>query len=104
MTDNTLIHAESPHWHGREQCTINHGATFVARDEAAREQLPSAFAELKEAEAALAAATQRVDTAQAQLRELLRDVIKDHRKAGEIGVTTMASGAVVCWIPENLGV
>lgn len=92
------------HYHGKQPCTTHHGQQFLEADQAARAQLPAAIAEVKDAEAALAAATQRVNTAQAQIRELLRDVIKDHRVAGKIGITTMASGAAVYWIPEDLGV
>jgi hypothetical protein len=92
------------HYHGKEPCAIHHGQEFVDRDKAARERLPQALAELKRTERELAEAKARVEACQTELKMLVGDIITNHEKHGEIGVTTMASGALVYWIPENLGV
>lgn len=90
------------HYHGKEPCAIHHGQHFAERDAAARERLPLAIAELKRRKEHLAQAQAAVDTVEAEIKMLFGDVITKHEKHGELGVTTMATGALVYWIPEHL--
>jgi capsule polysaccharide export protein KpsE/RkpR len=74
----------------------------LALNKSARAELPDALRALEQAKAERDDAQARVDGAEARIKALLRNVIKDHRKLGAIGLTTMADGSKVYWLPEDL--
>lgn len=78
------------------------GEEVVAASDAARAQLPAALAELSASKEALAAAQTRVDAANVTIKTLLRDTIKSHQQVGKIGITKMADGTQIFWLPRHL--
>lgn len=67
----------------------------------AMEHLPAALAEMRQAENQLERAQDDLDEARDQVEALLRDIIVKHRQSGKVGITTMANGSLLYWLPDD---
>lgn len=78
-----------------------HAVEVLELDKAARAALPEVLRELQEATSLRDAAQTRMDVANATIKRLLRNTIKKHERLGSIGLTTMADGSKIYWLPDD---